>query len=425
MQSSTLASTQLTDNSLSSLADFACNKQSLFLVIGFSTVSARFMAQYAGNRGKGIHGMQGTEYAVIGGGLVGMSIAYGLQRRGRQVTVFDEADDAFRASRGNFGLIWVQGKGAAMADYARWTRLSASLWPQLRDDLTGASGLDLELSQSGGLDVFINEAEAQQGIARLSQLRDALDGDYPFEYLEHDAVKAYLPRIGPGVVGATYLPEDGHTNPLYLLQALHRVFAHQGGVLINGTSIDRIEPQAAGFHIIGTDNHFAQKVVLCAGLGNAKLAPMVGLNAPVKPNRGQVLVTERMRPFMQYPTVQIRQVGEGAVQIGDSKEDVGFDDSTAPDVVARIAKRAITVFPLLEQAKIVRSWAALRVMSSDGHPVYDKSEQCPGASLVTCHSGVTLAAVHALVLAGWIDSHEGPDYMENFSARRFDATPSA
>ena len=79
--------------------------------------------------------MQGTAHAepdvaVIGGGLVGMAVAYGLQRAGARVHVYDEGDDAYRASRGNFGLIWVQGKGATMPNYARWTRLSAREWTE-------------------------------------------------------------------------------------------------------------------------------------------------------------------------------------------------------------------------------------------------------------------------------------------------------
>ena len=71
--------------------------------------------------------MREAEFGVVGGGLVGMAIAYGLVRKGRSVVVFDEHDQAFRASRGNFGRIWVQGKGAAMPSYARWTRSSAQL----------------------------------------------------------------------------------------------------------------------------------------------------------------------------------------------------------------------------------------------------------------------------------------------------------
>jgi glycine/D-amino acid oxidase-like deaminating enzyme len=207
---------------------------------------------------------------------------------------------------------------------------------------------------------------------------------------------------------------------LYLLQALHSAFARRGGKLVNGISIKRIEPTNSGFRIESSEPYVARKIVLSAGLGNAELAPMVGLDAPVKPNRGQVLVTERMQPFLRYPSGQIRQVGEGAVQIGDSKEDVGFDTGTTSDVIARIAKRAVAIYPMLASARVVRTWGALRVMSTDGHPIYDKSLRCPGASLVTCHSGVTLAAAHTLMLAAWIDAGECPDYVERFSAKRFE-----
>ena len=66
-----------------------------------------------------------ADVIVIGGGLVGAALAYGLSREGQAVTLLDEGDNAFRASRGNFGLVWVQGKGSRSPAYARWTRASA------------------------------------------------------------------------------------------------------------------------------------------------------------------------------------------------------------------------------------------------------------------------------------------------------------
>jgi len=365
-----------------------------------------------------------TDFAVIGGGLVGMAIAWGIARLGRDVTVFDEGDRAFRASRGNFGLVWVQGKGADMPDYARWTRLSASLWPDFAAELAELTGIDVELSQRGGVYPYLSDREAEQAAARLGGLRTALGGDYPFEHIGHNALKAMIPEIGPEVAGAIHTPMDGHVNPLYLLRALHAAFARAGGRLRSGAPVDLIEPVADGYRISRADGAWhARNVLLCAGLGNARLAPMVGLEAPVVPNRGQVLVTERLRRFLPIPTVFVRQVGEGAVQIGDSHEDVGMNDGTRGDVVGAIARRAVRLFPILERVRVVRSWGALRVMSPDGHPVYDRG---PGAAVVNCHSGVTLAAAHARVLAGWIARDavpQGiphyPDYMEAFSAERF------
>jgi len=360
-----------------------------------------------------------SEFAVVGGGILGISIAWGLQRMGRDVVVIDEGDFAFRASRGNFGLVWVQGKGDGLPEYARWTLRSASLWPDFADELEDATGIKLELSQPGGIDFCLSNDEAENAVTRLSGIRDSLSMDYPFEYVESAELRKLTPEIGPDVVGATYCPRDGHVNPLYLLRALYTDFQSRGGQVVNGSSVDNIREENRGFRLSGGVEMFAQKVVLCAGLGNRKLGEMVGLNVPVEPNRGQIVICERVIPFMRYPSVQIRQVGEGAIQIGDSKENVGFDDRTSPEVISRIARRAIKIYPLLSHLRTIRTWAALRVMSPDGFPIYQQSSACPGAYVVTCHSGITLAAVHSLILARWIGGEDQPKYFKRFSGDRF------
>ena len=361
-----------------------------------------------------------TEFAIVGGGLVGMAVAWGLQRQGRQVTVFDEGDLAFRAARGNFGLVWVQGKGVRMPDYARWTRLSASLWPGFADELENATGVSLQLSGPGGLGFCLTEAELDESASALQDLREAFGGDYPFERLNSDDVRKLVPEARGDFAGAIFSPEDRHCNPLNLLRALAQAFVEGGGRMECGGKIQGIRPGKGGFMLDNGRRWQARRLVLCAGLGNAALAPMVGLDAPVRPNRGQLLITERVRPFLAYPSVHVRQTGDGTLQIGASQEEAGFDDTTSPGVVGQVAARAARIFPILENVRVVRSWSALRVMSPDGHPVYDESATHPGAFVVTCHSGVTLAAAHALVLARRIAGDDtGIPYLESFSARRY------
>ncbi len=365
-----------------------------------------------------------ADVAVIGGGLVGLAIATGLIEKKLKVAVFDEGDQAFRASRGNFGLVWVQGKGDTCPEYARLSRLSAKLWPQLAAQLQDSTGIDVQLQQRGGLFFCLTETELQARIEMLEGMRRDQNGDYPFEVLDHAALKERLPAIGPTVAGATFGPLDGHVNPLLMMRALAENFLARGGRLINGGPVKRLSGNAdgSGFSIeSGGRSWQAGKVVLAAGLGNRQLAPQVGLQAPVEPNRGQVLVAERVSPFLDYPTSHIRQTVEGTVQCGDSKEDVGFDTGTSTGVMAEIARRAVTLFPLLEQVQLVRAWGALRIMTPDGYPIYQQSESHPGAHLVTCHSGVTLAAAHAGPVADWV-AGEGFNLdfpMEVFHATRF------
>lgn len=367
-------------------------------------------------------GRSDTDVAVIGGGLVGLAIALGLQRNGQRVSLIDEGDLALRASRGNFGLVWVQGKGDTCPEYARLTRLSARLWADYAAELSDATGVDVQLSQIGGLHVCLSDNELTERANMLSAMRETLGGDYPFEVLDHAALKSKVPEIGPTVAGATWCPEDGHVNPLLLMRAMVQRFNDLGGTLSTEGPVEKIEPKDSGFRIHTRGQHVdAGKVVLAAGLGNRDLAPQVGLSAPVIPNRGQVLIAERVRHFLDYPTVHVRQTGEGTIQCGDSKEDVGFDPGTTTDVMATIAARAVRMFPLLEQVRLTRAWGALRVMTPDGYPIYQQSEQYPGAYLTTCHSGVTLAAAHAGPLADWIaNGHIHNELaLEAFHAQRF------
>jgi glycine/D-amino acid oxidase-like deaminating enzyme len=124
------------------------------------------------------------------------------------------------------------------------------------------------------------------------------------------------------------------------------------------------------------------------------------------------------------PTWLIRQTPEGGIIIGDSREEVGFDEGTSTHVLGNIARRATLAFPFLAGLRIVRAWGALRVMSPDGLPVYDESAAFPGAFAVTCHSGVTLAAAHAYRLAPQIAEGAIRGF-DRFSTTRFHVQAAA
>ena len=166
-------------------------------------------------------------------------------------------------------------------------------------------------------------------------------------------------------------------------------------------------------------------MVLTAGVGNKALGESVGLDVPVRPQRGQLIVTEKAAPFLHHPVVTVRQTDEGGLMIGDSQEEQ-TDPVVGPAILATMADRAQRMFPLIGSLNVVRTWAALRVMTRDGFPIYDQSATCPGAFVATCHSGVTLAANHALELPGHIVRGELPaDTFSTFSARRFHVPAAA
>ncbi len=367
------------------------------------------------------------DLAVIGGGLVGSAVAWGAARRGQRVAVLDEGDLAYRASRGNFALVWVQSKGLGMPEYAAWTKRSSDAWRGFADELRAATGYDVAFERPGGFHLCLSEKELEGRAAILKRLHNQPRMvQYPYEILDHDAVAKRLPEIGPAVVGASYCPLDGHCNSLRLLKALHAGLKSEGAAYFANRTVEHLERRAGEFRIASAREELrAGKVLLAAGNGNARLAPMVGLKAPVRPQRGQIIVTEKVRRFLDYPIATLRQTDEGSVLIGDSVEEAGFDDTVGLGVLSTMAARAVRMFPRLAALNVVRTWAALRVMTKDGFPVYDRSESCPGAFVATCHSGVTLAAAHALFLAPMLAAGALAPELAVFSARRFDVSQAA
>jgi glycine/D-amino acid oxidase-like deaminating enzyme len=362
------------------------------------------------------------DIAVIGGGLVGSAIAYGLRDKAQKIAVLDEGDVAFRASRGNFGLIWLQSKGYGMGEYSRWTFHSVRQWPRFAAQLRDETGIDVALEQQGGLTPLMGDDETEARVAWMQRLM-AQPAVEPFEWklLDHRQAADLVPGLGKDVTAAVWTPHDGIVNPLKLLRALHTAFQRSGVSYLPHHGVRKIEQISGVFHLTTPQGTIrAHKIVLASGLGNQALSAQVNLLLPMAPQRGQIIVLERTRRLLETPMITLRQNDEGSWLVGDSQEDAGYADHvvTLP-VLATLADRAVRTLPALKEVRAVRAWSALRVKARDGFPVYDQSATHPGAFVATCHSGVTLAATHALTLAPMIAAGTLADELVPFSTRRF------
>lgn len=363
---------------------------------------------------------------VIGGGLVGVSLAWGLSRCGQRVAIVDEGDLANRAARANFGLVWSSSKGLGNAAYSRWSRTSTANWHRLAAELKAETGIDTGFIQSGGFSIRLTPTELQRGIASMAKLatQPGMEGEGtpPLEYeiLDQAETRRRLPLVGETVAGAIFSPLDGHVNPLRLFAAFHKALQQRGVHYLPHRKTTAIHHRAGAFELSGDGWTLTSgKIVLAAGIGNTALAPMVGLNVPLTPSRGQIIVTERLKPFLSHATGYLRQTDEGSVLIGESKEATIDHQRPRGPISAVMAERAVRTFPLLRDVKAVRTWAAFRVVTPDGYPIYEQSERFPGAFAFSCHSGVTLAANHALVLPRQISAGELCADLSVFHSRRF------
>lgn len=360
------------------------------------------------------------DLVVVGGGLIGSAIAWGASRAGADVALLDEGDVAFRAARGNFGLIWLQGKGVGTPPYMHWSLEAGHLWRQFAGLLVAQTGIDIGWRQPGGLSFCFSEAELEQRRAVAERTR-ADGGNITIEILDRAGLRERVPEIGPAVAGASYSPLDSHVSPLYLLRALQQGLQMQGGAYLPGAGVRALRFTGGAFAAETAHGTVrGRRIVIAAGLGANDLAPQLGLRMPVRPERGQIVVTERAKPFFPYVGSGIRQTAEGSFLIGSSHEDAGFSEGTDVETGARLCASALRVFPRLADVGIVRTWGSLRVMTPDGLPIYEESQRHPGAFAAACHSGVTLCSVHALVLGPALAAGRLPESVSHFRSDRFD-----
>jgi glycine/D-amino acid oxidase-like deaminating enzyme len=361
---------------------------------------------------------------VAGAGMVGSALAFGLVCLGRRVLLLDGEDADYRAAKANFGLVWMQGKGYGNLHYQRLSLQAGHAWPDFAREIERESGIDLQYENRGGLYYCLGREQFEERARKMRQWEaNTPEFESCIEMLDAGEAERRFPslKLGPDVSGVSFDPRDGHVNPLRLLTALQTAFVRRGGALRGRHAVDRIEPRPGGGFVAqaGKSRFAAPKLVIAAGLGSRTLGPMAGLDVPLRPQRGQILVTERLAPLAPLPASGIRQTGDGTVMLGVTQEETGYDISTTTSAAVLMTRKAVRIMPALAGARLVRHWSCLRVMTPDGCPVYAESAPHPGAWIALCHSGVTLASFHAGALARAVVDGALPSSLDPFHHERF------
>jgi len=363
------------------------------------------------------------DICVIGGGFMGAAVALGLVKTGVRVLMVDRISTIYKASKANFGLVWSQSKGLGNRAYSRLSVKATLAFKAFATRLEQESGIDTELRLGAGLVLTIGEEELAARKKLIQQMHHEAQQSgetHPSRMVDRREVQALVGEtpLGENVSGGSFSHIDGDVNPLLLLRAMRKVFSGRGGHFLQGCTVNAIQ-RNKGTYVLDTTQGTVEVrvIVLAAGLGNMKLAAMMGKTVPLAPEKGQLLVTERVAPFLAFPMSGIRQTGNGSVMIGYTNENTGFEVDTTASGATRLSQRALQIFPGLGHVRVIRSWGGLRVLTGDGAPIYDEIEE--NAYLLATHSAVTLASVHESLLPDWILGGRRPDEIQHFNIERF------
>jgi len=375
------------------------------------------------------------DVVVIGGGIIGCACAYYLAKEGVKVHLIEKGALASGASGAGEGGLAAPERPGPQADL---TRAAALLYKELADELP----LDIEHRTQGTL--YIAEDEADLRTAEVMHA-EAQDAGGRCELLDRAEVCRLEPHLASDVAGGVFYPDGGQINPHSVTMGMALAARGLGAVIQTFTSAMGIELSrgcGAVTSVVTTSGRIPTgTVVNAAGAWSGKIGKMVGLDIPVLPRKGYVVVTEPVMPIIRCTTVsEIGYVGaalsdnrelsvalemeqplSGNLLMGMSREFVGFDRSVSPNVVRAIVARNLRFFPRNRAVHAIRVFTGLRPYTPDSLPIVSAADAVPGFYVATGHEGEgqSMAPITGKLISQLIIGRQPEIPLDRLSLSRF------
>ncbi|MGQ0632149.1 MAG: glycine oxidase ThiO [Sporichthyaceae bacterium] len=371
------------------------------------------------------------DVVVVGGGVIGLAVAWRAAQRGFTVTLLDPAPGA-ATSHVAAGML----APVTEAHYTERSLLALNLAAAARygdftAELTEQTGFDTGYAACGTLLVAADSSDlavVREAHAFVSGLGCAA------EMLDSRALRHLEPMLAPGVRGAMLAPGDHQVDPRRLVGALLAA-CHGAGVTVRTQRAQRLlveRDRATGVLTGDGTSLSADQIVLAAGCWSGELDGVPpGAVAPLRPVKGQLLrlvVPAAYRPLLRH-TVRAVVAGslvylvaraDGELVVGATSEEQGFDTRVTAGAVYELLRDAGAVLPSIAELEVAEVLAGLRPATADNAPLLGQSE-VPGLLVATGHhrNGVLLAAITAEILTAVLAGEAVPAEAAPFDPRRF------
>ncbi|SDM47237.1 glycine oxidase [Methylobacterium phyllostachyos] len=367
-----------------------------------------------------------TDVAIVGGGLIGLSIAWRLARAGRSITVLERETIGAGASLAATGMLAPAAEHEPGSDPLLPLALdSLRRWPAFRDALEAESGLSIDYRADGTLVLAIGRDEVERLRFRYNlQRRSGLDATW----LPGSEVRRLEPGLRPSVTAGIQCPLDHQVDPCRVMAALAEACRRAGVTLIEHAPVSAIDwagDRVTGLRV-GEHRVQAGAVILASGAwsGEGGLLPDT-LSLPVRPLKGQSLAlrttarTGTLARMVWTEQVHMAPKSDGQLIIGATVEDCGFRPGVTAGGLYALLEGARRVLPGIEEMEVASVWSGYRPTSDDDAPIIDTL--APGLVAATGHhrNGYLLAPVTADAVAELVTEGALPEVARPFTRARF------
>jgi sarcosine oxidase subunit beta len=362
-----------------------------------------------------------SEVIIIGGGIIGTACAYFLSRRGMKVLVLERSHLCAGASGSTAAIISISGSSSTPEPLHPLNVESYNLVLDLADDFDPPP----EIIRGGALYVAMSEQEAvdiqifYDDIQKMGIDCTRLDGQ---------ETRRFEPLLGDHVTGAVFNPACYHVNPFRLGEAYLNGALRRGGRVDYGVNVLDIDVDNGRIVKIITDqgDYHAEWVVVAGGAHTPKILSATGIDIPIVPARGQVILTEACpqmteRVIMFVGHLYTRQSASGNFYLGSHTEFVGFENRITLEKLSAFTQAFTRAVPLFAGLRVLRFFAGFRPICEDNLPVIGPVPGCPRLIVASGHgrTGVRFSACTGKAVSELVVDGETEHPMDAFAVDRF------
>jgi glycine oxidase len=365
------------------------------------------------------------DVVILGGGIIGCSVAYQLAKRGARVCVLDPGEIGAQASSAAVGAL------APMKLFARRDNpllalqlKSLALFPDVLQEIEQLTGHSCEYQQSGA----VRLARATER-ARVAAWVDEWREELFMHVKEREEIREQEGALDASSSLAVFIPAEAQVRASAYMRAVALAARRAGATLSGETRIQEVISCGARVRAVRTDAGTipCDALLLAAGAWSGQVGELLGLRLPVRPMAGQAIE-------MAQPPLPIRHLlfGEGVyiapksnttLYIGATQEDMGFTPHVRATGVVRLGEKASRLVPALASLSVKRAWVGLRPTTPDHRPILGKAPGWENVTIATGHGGfgVLLSVITGMTIADLIATGRLPAILRPFLPERFAA----
>ena len=359
---------------------------------------------------------------IVGGGVIGLSIAYELVNQGLSVAIYDRGPLGKEASWAGAGMLPPADFKAAKTPRIQLRAASKMLWSDWSSRLQEESGIDNGFINCGGFQVTLGDDQSgwQETVSEWGQSGALV------EEIEQNSLQDRVPFLSPRVQAAFYLPEMSQVRNPRHLKSLLVACANKGVQLNPGAPVTGFEIDGSKITGIRTPSGIqrAGRTIIAGGAWSPEVLHGLGIDCKVDPVQGQIVLLSMNRlPFRHIIECGKRYLvprSDGKILIGSTESNVGFNKENTAEGVGGLIQFAESLVPCLKTATFERAWAGLRPRSIDGLPYLGRVGEYENILIATGHyrDGLQLSPITARLIRQLICDEETDLPLEPFACSR-------